>query len=245
MSNGPNLPEAGVARISLGSGLARVAQSAFIRAARGILNDGDFSDIADGLPGAEVEKLLTGETYDLAKNSLCSGPFGDFCLSGLGHARTADQLEDRLIAATQTHFYVLRDVIDNVGSHYAALQDQHLVEISLDTGEATRFWPLRHMKLTSLDDQGDFMLPGSVEDREGETHDMMAILRGMGAQPLAPQTHPDLLLRLTDGALMREEDGVLATPFAIRAAGRAQLGILRQAYPPIETEEEYRRGRAD
>ena len=50
----------GVARISLGSGLARVTQGALIRAARHILSDGDFSDIVDAAPGAEVEALLTG-----------------------------------------------------------------------------------------------------------------------------------------------------------------------------------------
>ena len=50
---------AGVARISLGSGLARVTQGALIRAARAILGDGEFSDILDAAPGAEVENLLT------------------------------------------------------------------------------------------------------------------------------------------------------------------------------------------
>lgn len=50
----------GVARISLGSGLARVAQGALIEAARHILNDGDFSDIKTAAPGKEVENLLLG-----------------------------------------------------------------------------------------------------------------------------------------------------------------------------------------
>ena len=31
----------------------------------------------------------------------------------------------------------------------------------------------------------------------------------------------------------------LFTPFGIRAAGRAQLGILREEYPPVETEAAY------
>jgi hypothetical protein len=39
-----------------------------------------------------------------------------------------------------------------------------------------------------------------------------------------------------------KEDKTVLTPFGIRAAGRAQLAILREAYPPIETEEEYMRG---
>lgn len=53
---------AGVGRISLGSALARVAQGAFITAARHILDDGDFSDFAGGLSGAEIEALLGGRT---------------------------------------------------------------------------------------------------------------------------------------------------------------------------------------
>ncbi len=49
---------AGVARISLGSGLARVTQAALINAAKHILSDGDFSDIVNAAPGKEVEDLL-------------------------------------------------------------------------------------------------------------------------------------------------------------------------------------------
>ena len=52
---------AGVARISLGSGLARVTQGALIRAAAKILSDGDFSDIAEAASGREVEALLLGK----------------------------------------------------------------------------------------------------------------------------------------------------------------------------------------
>lgn len=52
---------AGVARISLGSALARVAQGAFIRAARHILDDGDFSDFAQAAPGKEVDAMLAPE----------------------------------------------------------------------------------------------------------------------------------------------------------------------------------------
>lgn len=48
----------GIARISLGSGLARVTQGALINAARKILSDGDFSDILNAAPGRDVEALL-------------------------------------------------------------------------------------------------------------------------------------------------------------------------------------------
>ena len=146
---------------------------------------------------------------------------------------------DRLMAATQTHFYVLRDMWDNAGSHYAALHDQHLVEISLESGEATRFWPLRRMAVSHLATD-DFLNPGQVTPRDGEVHDMMVVLAELGAQPLSPAVWKADDLTLQDGALMHEGEAVL-TPFGIRAAGRAQLAILRDAYPPIETEAEYRR----
>lgn len=48
----------GVARISLGSGLARAAQAALINAARHILDDGDFSDFLQAAPGSAVDALL-------------------------------------------------------------------------------------------------------------------------------------------------------------------------------------------
>jgi 2-methylisocitrate lyase-like PEP mutase family enzyme len=52
------LAAAGVARISLGSGLARVAQGAMIAAAREVLGAGDFRRLRDGAKGAEVDALL-------------------------------------------------------------------------------------------------------------------------------------------------------------------------------------------
>jgi len=76
-------------------------------------------------------------------------------------------------------------------------------------------------------------------------HDMMAVLGELGAQPLSPSVWKSDDIVLQDGALMREGEVVL-TPFGIRAAGRGQLAILRAAYPPIETEQEYRQaGRID
>ncbi|MCZ4354462.1 isocitrate lyase/phosphoenolpyruvate mutase family protein [Roseovarius aestuarii] len=48
----------GVARISLGSGLARVTHAALINAARHILDEGDFSDILNAAPGKDTEALL-------------------------------------------------------------------------------------------------------------------------------------------------------------------------------------------
>ena len=52
-----DLAAAGAARISLGSGLARVGHAAMLAAARAAL-DGDFRPLAGGAPGAEVDALL-------------------------------------------------------------------------------------------------------------------------------------------------------------------------------------------
>lgn len=142
--------------------------------------------------------------------------------------------EDRVLAATQTHLYVLRDVIDNLGSHFVGLHDQHLIEIAIDTGTATRSWPLRRMQVSHLP-ENDLLIPGEVTDRPGDVADMMDVLREVGAEPLRPDTWEDTPLSLQNGALMR--DGVqLATPFALRKAARAQLAILRDTYPPHDTE---------
>ena len=147
--------------------------------------------------------------------------------------------DDRLVAATQSHFYVLRDISDNLGSHYARLHDQHLVEIDTNSGKATRFWPLRRMHVNTLTSD-DLLVPGEVTDRPGDTHDMIALLRGLGAAPVTPQPYAVQDLTLIEGALTRGDEQI-ATPFALRAAGRAQLAILRDEYPPVETEAEYRK----
>ncbi len=48
----------GVARISLGSALARVSHRAIHDAGRAIIKDGDFTQLANGMPGHEVDALL-------------------------------------------------------------------------------------------------------------------------------------------------------------------------------------------
>ena len=49
-----DLAQLGVRRLSVGSGLARAAWGAFIRAARAIATDGRFDALADGVPFAEL-----------------------------------------------------------------------------------------------------------------------------------------------------------------------------------------------
>ncbi len=48
----------GVARISLGSALARVTHRAIFEAAGAMFGEGDFTKLAGGMPGAEVDALL-------------------------------------------------------------------------------------------------------------------------------------------------------------------------------------------
>lgn len=48
----------GVARISLGGGLARVGHAAIVQSARSILQDGDLSSLQNGADGDEIDALL-------------------------------------------------------------------------------------------------------------------------------------------------------------------------------------------
>jgi 2-methylisocitrate lyase-like PEP mutase family enzyme len=50
--------EAGVARISLGSSLARATHRVIVDTARAILTDGDFSPLGRSIAGSEVDRLL-------------------------------------------------------------------------------------------------------------------------------------------------------------------------------------------
>lgn len=49
----------GVARISLGSGLARLIHAQIIGTGKRIIEDGDFTDILNAAPGRDTERLLT------------------------------------------------------------------------------------------------------------------------------------------------------------------------------------------
>lgn len=51
---------AGVARISLGSALARVTHQAILETGRAMLDDGDFTGLSNAASGDEVDKLLKG-----------------------------------------------------------------------------------------------------------------------------------------------------------------------------------------
>lgn len=56
------LARAGAARISLGSALARVTHRAIYDAAQSMFSGGDFTALADGMPGADVDALLAGKS---------------------------------------------------------------------------------------------------------------------------------------------------------------------------------------
>lgn len=53
-----DLAELGVRRVSVGSALARVAWGAFLRAARGIAENGDFAGLDDAAPFAELNAMF-------------------------------------------------------------------------------------------------------------------------------------------------------------------------------------------
>jgi 2-methylisocitrate lyase-like PEP mutase family enzyme len=57
-----DLAGAGVARISLGSALARVTHGALIEAAREVIGQGDFRRLATGAKGSEVDRMLAEGT---------------------------------------------------------------------------------------------------------------------------------------------------------------------------------------
>jgi 2-methylisocitrate lyase-like PEP mutase family enzyme len=56
----PRLADLGVRRVSVGSGLARVAWGAFLRAARGLAEKGTFDGFADSASVAEMNGLFRG-----------------------------------------------------------------------------------------------------------------------------------------------------------------------------------------
>jgi 2-methylisocitrate lyase-like PEP mutase family enzyme len=53
------LADAGVRRISVGGALARTAWTAFLQAAREIAEQGTFTSLANAVPGAELNRLLS------------------------------------------------------------------------------------------------------------------------------------------------------------------------------------------
>ena len=55
-----DLAELGVRRISVGSALARTAWGAFLRAARGLAEDGSFAGLDGAAPLAELNALFEG-----------------------------------------------------------------------------------------------------------------------------------------------------------------------------------------
>jgi 2-methylisocitrate lyase-like PEP mutase family enzyme len=56
----PEIAAMGVRRISVGGALARAAWGGFLRAARGIAQNGRFDAFADATPGSELNKFFTG-----------------------------------------------------------------------------------------------------------------------------------------------------------------------------------------
>ncbi|MCG6904409.1 MAG: hypothetical protein LJE68_17195 [Rhodobacter sp.] len=140
--------------------------------------------------------------------------------------------DDRLVAATQTHFYVLRELVDNRGSHWSELRDQYLVEISLDSGKASNHWLLRSMQIDRLL-TNVFLSPGTVTEHAGGTHDMMALLAAQGAAPMR-LGYSAAQQFTVDGDGLRNADGAVVADMArIARTAKAQLLPLAIRYPPL------------
>ena len=59
---GPSLKDAGdlgVRRISVGGALARMAWGGFMKAAKEMAEQGSFSELANGYPGGELNKMFS------------------------------------------------------------------------------------------------------------------------------------------------------------------------------------------
>ena len=149
--------------------------------------------------------------------------------------------DDRIVAATQTHLYVLRELQDNQGSHYSTLIDQHLVEIDLDSHAASRSWLLRSLWENRITPE-DFVSPGKVVEHQRDTVDMFAILRETGAVPQSARIAEGSDLLLTDGSLMHEKAGIVASRNVMVGAARAQLLPLMASYPRTGKASEYKAG---
>ena len=53
-----DLAAIGVRRISLGSQVARIAQTAIVTSVRAMLTEGSFAPLLSGLPGSDIDALL-------------------------------------------------------------------------------------------------------------------------------------------------------------------------------------------
>lgn len=147
--------------------------------------------------------------------------------------------DDLIVAATQTHLYVVRDLQDNQGSHFSALVDQHLVEIDLNTHNASRSWLLRSIWVNGLGTD-DYLSPGEVVEHSRDTADMFAVFREVGAAPVSATIFNDPELSLEKFALLHAKTGVVASFEKLAEAARAQLLPLAETYPHAVEEAELR-----
>jgi hypothetical protein len=139
---------------------------------------------------------------------------------------------DQLLAANATHFYVLRDLVDNRGSYYAEFRDQYLVEIRFADHIATNQWLLRRLTLSFEETTDPFK---AAKEADIPAVDLMAILRDNNAIPIRAlnQSAPLGLFTMTDTAL--EPQGIDTPPMSqaeIATLARRQLNPLAATYGP-------------
>lgn len=155
---------------------------------------------------------------------------------------------DRLVAANQTHYYVLRDISDNHGSYFYARHDQYLVEISFSDGAATQHWLLRSMKIVGMDEVAHDQVPGIVTDFPTQTHNMMEILADRKATPMYMRngfiaTKRPLSIKHDDNGTMiglfaNDHEQILSAA-QISTALASQFSPMESFYAPLQTQEDY------
>lgn len=140
---------------------------------------------------------------------------------------------DRLLAANATHFYVIRDIGDNRGNHYAEFRDQYLVEIAFDTHVATRHWLLRRMTLEFL----GAPFRESWSEEPIDPPNVYAILQKSGAVPPGPvgSEYDAQGYAVENGDVVHQGHGgrrVLLRSAELRDIMRASLGPVAAIYGP-------------
>jgi hypothetical protein len=139
---------------------------------------------------------------------------------------------DQLLAANSTHFYVLRDLVDNRGSYYAEFRDQYLVEISFADHKATRFWLLRRLTLSFEETTDPFT---NWQEADVPAVDLTAVLKQNNAIPIRAlnQSSGLAFFTWTDAGLEAKE--IKAAPLSQGKVGvlaRRQLNPLALTYGP-------------
>ncbi|NOX74343.1 MAG: hypothetical protein GXP03_12240 [Alphaproteobacteria bacterium] len=155
-----------------------------------------------------------------------------FALPAVATPSRSASSSDQLLAANATHFYVLRDLVDNRGSYFAEFRDQYLVEIRFADHKATNQWLLRRLTLRFEETTDPFT---NWQEAEVPAVDLIALLQKNNAIPIRAmnQSYQLDLFKMTFEAL--EPQGIDAPTLSTGEIGvlaRRQLNPLAARYGP-------------